>query len=61
MFDENHSGSEERWIGLGLASNGSLLVVIHLWTEMDATNVNVRVISARKATDAEEAFYRESE
>lgn len=60
MFDENHSKSEERWIGLGLASNGALLVVIHLWTETDPANVTVRVISARKATDVEEAIYRES-
>ena len=60
MFDENHSESEERWIGLGLASNGALLVVIHLWTETDPANVTVRIISARKATDAEEATYRES-
>jgi uncharacterized DUF497 family protein len=60
LFDENHSESEERWIGLGLASNGELLVVIHLWTETDPANVTVRIISARKATGGEEAGYRES-
>lgn len=59
MFDEEHSGSQERWIGLGLASNGALLVVVHTWTELDPANVNVRIASARKANAAEEAVYEE--
>jgi uncharacterized DUF497 family protein len=59
MFDDGHSGLEERWIALGLASNGGLLVVVHIWTEVDAANVNVRIVSARKANAAEEAVYEE--
>jgi uncharacterized protein len=60
MFDEPHSTTEERWIALGLASNGSLLVVVHTWTEVDPVNVNIRIISARKATGPEEGVYKDS-
>lgn len=60
MFDEDHSNSEDRWIGLGMAANGVLLVVVHTWTELDPENVNVRIISARKATAAEQAAYEDS-
>lgn len=59
MFDEDHSDSEERWIALGMAPNGVLLVVVYTWTEVDPVNVNVRIISARKATAAEERAYEE--
>jgi uncharacterized protein len=60
MFDDEHGGVEERWIALGLASNGGLLVVVHTWTEVDAANVNVRIVSARKENAAEEAACEES-
>jgi len=60
MFDEDHSASEERWIALGMAANGTLLVVVHTWTELDPENVNVRIISARKATTAEQGAYEVS-
>jgi len=59
IFDEEHSGSEERWIALGLASNGALLVVVHTWAEVDLANVKVRIVSARKANAVEEAAYEE--
>ena len=59
MFDDEHSGLEERWIALGLASNGGVLVVVHTWMEVDAANVNVRIVSARKANAAEKAVYEE--
>jgi uncharacterized DUF497 family protein len=59
MFDQDHSGSEERWISTGIASNGVLLVVAYRWVEVDAANVNVRIISARKATGAEQCAYQE--
>jgi hypothetical protein len=59
MFDEEHSGAEERWIALGLASNGALLVVVHTWTKVDQANVQVRIISARRANAAEKAVYEE--
>src|SRR5271165_5909817 len=41
-----------------MASSGALLVVVHLWSETDLANVTVRIISARKASEAEQAIYR---
>jgi uncharacterized DUF497 family protein len=61
MFDQDHSGSEERWVSTGIASNGVLLVVVYRWRELDAIHANVRIISARKATGAEECAYQESQ
>ncbi|MGC9945516.1 MAG: BrnT family toxin [Bryobacteraceae bacterium] len=56
MFDEEHSDTEERWIGLGEASSGVPVVVVHTWKEMDAANVRVRIVSARRANAAERAY-----
>lgn len=33
--------------------------MVYTWTEVDPVNVNVRIISARKATAAEERAYKE--
>ena len=55
FFDEQHSADEERFIMLGMSSNAKLLVVCHCErTEGDV----IRIISARKATRGEAAFYR---
>ncbi|MGO4883739.1 MAG: BrnT family toxin [Bryobacteraceae bacterium] len=59
MFDEEHSDTEERWIALGLASNGVPRVVVHTWKEVDPTNVKVRIVSARRANATERAAYEE--
>jgi uncharacterized protein len=59
MFDEEHGGPQERWIALGAASSGALLVVVHTWTEVDPVNVRVRIVSARKANAVEKARYEE--
>ena len=42
MFNQDHSGSEVRWISTGIAPSGALLVVSYRWAELDATNVFVR-------------------
>ena len=55
FFDEEHSEDEERFIMLGMSSNVRLLVVCHC--ERAGGEV-IRVISARKATRGESAFYR---
>jgi uncharacterized DUF497 family protein len=39
IFDENHSELEERWIALGTASSGALLVVVRLWIATDLPDV----------------------
>lgn len=54
-FDDDHSSEEERFIMLGMSSNARLLVVCHC--ERSGAEV-IRIISARKATRNEAAFYR---
>lgn len=54
FFDEDHSGSEERFVLLGLSSRAKLLVVCHCERDHGAT---IRIISARKATRREKSFY----
>lgn len=56
-FDDEHSETEERWITLGQADNGRLLVVVHTFQELDQHNAAVRMISARPATRHEQRQY----
>lgn len=55
FFDEDHSSAEERFIMLGMSSNARLLVVCHC--ERGKGEV-IRIISARRATRSEAAYYR---
>ena len=55
FLDEPDSIDEERFILLGLSSNAKLLVVCHCER---AEGEVIRIISARKATRGEAAFYR---
>ena len=59
IFDEDHSDNEERWLTLGLDRNGVLLVVVHTFRETNDSDVSVRIISARKATQKEIKQYEE--
>lgn len=54
FFDEDHSHKEERFIMLGMSINSRVLVVCHCER---ADRDIVRIISARKATRKERAFY----
>jgi hypothetical protein len=56
-FDEAYSETEERWVTLGQAENGSLLVVVHTFQEVDEHNATVRIVSARLATRHEQRDY----
>ena len=58
VFDEEHSANEDRWITLGLDKNGILLVVIHTFVPIGC-GVNIRIITARKATKTEILQYEE--
>jgi uncharacterized DUF497 family protein len=49
-YDVEHSEVEERWITLGLAETGQLLVVVHTFEELSEQEARVRIISARFAT-----------
>ena len=55
FFDEMHSSEEERFLMLGMSSAASLLIVCHC--ERGGGSV-IRIISARKATKRESAFYQ---
>jgi uncharacterized DUF497 family protein len=53
LFDDAHSGDEDRFIAIGPIRRGLVLVV---WTEWDGDIV--RIISARWATRSEAALFR---
>lgn len=52
--DPIHSSYEDRFVIIGLSSNGRLLIVVH--TDRDG---NIRIISAREATGQEQRAYEE--
>ena len=55
FFDEDHSLDEERFLLLGMSVHFKLLIVCHCEQEGKET---IRIISARKATKRENAFYQ---
>ena len=59
MFDEEHSEHEDRWITLGLDNNGILRVVMHTFEQINENQINIRIISARKAINTEANQYSE--
>ena len=61
LFDDEHSWAEERWITLGVTSNGQvLLLVVHTVQEFK-NRMDVRIISARRANKNEIRCYQEGE
>ena len=60
IYDEDHSETEERWVTLGQAENGQLLVVVHSYHETSPSEAMVRIISARPATKHEQRQYEQS-
>jgi uncharacterized DUF497 family protein len=54
FFDEGHSHGEERFLLLGMSTGANLLLVCHCER---AGGQSIRIISARKATKNEGAFY----
>ena len=57
IYDAEHSDDEDRWITIGLSSNGSLLIVHHTFKQIDIKTVIIRIISIRKATNNEKKQY----
>ena len=47
------------WFSVGCASNGTVLSVVYLWSAADPAATNIRLISARKSTQAESRQYQE--
>lgn len=60
IFDEEHSDDEERWVMLGRAQNGQTLVVVHTSESISATELRIRIISARKADRQELRDYEQT-
>ncbi|MCL2171483.1 MAG: BrnT family toxin [Defluviitaleaceae bacterium] len=54
MYDDEHSDEEERFVVLGISKESNLLVVCHCYRNNDTI---IRIISARKATNAEGKDY----
>lgn len=54
IFDPDHSESEDRFLLLGLSAVLKMLVVCHCYREDDE---QIRIISARKATNTEAKAY----
>ena len=59
--DEDRGGVEERWITMGEARNGQLLVVVHTDRRTRGGEISVRIISARRATRNERHQYESGE
>ena len=59
VADLEHSDTEERWFSVGCAHDGVLLSVVYLWSDTDPAATNIRLISARKSTQAESRQYQE--
>jgi uncharacterized DUF497 family protein len=57
VFDPDHSRSEDRWITMGRAASGRLLVVVHVVQEESNVDRTIRMVSARKANASETKAY----
>ncbi len=55
FYDDEHSTEENRFLLLGMSSGSRLLLVCHCEREQGEV---IRIISARKATRRESAFYQ---
>lgn len=56
-FDDGHSDDEERWVSLGRAANGQLLLLVHTFSPTGPATALVRLIPARQATRRERKQY----
>jgi len=58
IYDEDHSGAEDRWVTIGIDSTGVMRVVVHTFKQLTEGPCDIRIISARKATKREARQYR---
>ncbi len=58
--DPDHGADEERWVTLGQASTGNLVLLVHTWVDINPDRTAVRIISARRPTRNEARQYREN-
>ena len=59
--DDEHSEDEERWVTIGKDRHGSILLLIHTFSEITAEECRIRIISARKANKRETRQYKETQ
>ena len=57
IADPAHSETEERWITLGVVPETGLLVVVHTSAEWSENEIDIRIISARRASRREQRDY----
>ena len=55
--DDLHSASEDRLVTIGTSTKLRVLLVVHTETHHFAGGATIRIISARRATRRERAFY----
>jgi len=58
-FDDEHSDDEERWVSVGRAGNGQLLLVVHTFSATGPNTALIHLISARPATAREREQYEQ--
>jgi uncharacterized DUF497 family protein len=58
-IDDEHGTEEERWVSLGRAANGKLLLVIHTFSATGSNTALIRLMSARPATRREREQYEQ--
>jgi uncharacterized protein len=56
-LDDEHSDDEERWVSVGRAASGQLLLVVHTFSSTGVNSALVRLISPRLPTRRERAQY----
>jgi len=59
LSDEGHNEDEERWLTIGIDEVTRILFVVHTYISIDDKSCNIRIISARKATQKEQKTYYE--
>ncbi len=58
IIDDEHSIAEERWLTIGMSSQGQLLVVAHTYLQINGEE-SMRIINARRPTMPERKKYEE--
>lgn len=57
--DDFHSHMEERFISIGYSSRDRIVLVVHTDQRITENKIIIRIISCRRATNAERKFYEE--
>lgn len=58
-FDDAHDDDEDRWVSVGRAGSGQLLLVVHTFGATGPNTALVRLVSARLATRREREQYEQ--